>query len=394
MLKLLYFCAVIIVSQITSNQGHKFGVSQRAIAASVCNSNECLFGNCEITSATTYRCHCSAGVTGTNCNTQAAAGNPCASNPCYAGGICTNVGTTSFTCTCPSGLGGPTCRGVLGTTCSCQNGGACTASVFNGATIQTCSCPTGFAGNLCEYSVSAFQSCFSVGCQNGGTCTILSTCACPTGFSGNLCQSATAATTTTPSTGVTNSLVVPLCFSGICQNGGVCSQISYNIGTCTCVNGYSGIYCNVPPSVTTTTTTTTASTTTLSTTSTTTANPIQACPANLQICQNQGTCTYNSVTNAINCNCLPNYSGPTCTTKVPFCSVNPCQNGGTCVTTNSPATGDGVCTCATGFSGTLCDISQCNAATTCSGNGVCINNGSTQTCLCFAPFTGANCSTQ
>lgn len=392
MLKLLYFFAVILVSQITINEGYRFGAPQvRAIAASVCNSNECLFGTCEITSATTYQCHCSAGVTGTNCNTQAVAGNPCSSNPCFAGGICTNVGTTGFTCTCPSGLAGPTCRGVLGN-CACQNSGTCTASVFGGLTVQTCTCPAGFSGNLCQYSVSAYQSCFSAGCQNGGTCTILSTCSCPSGFSGNLCQFATAATTTSATT-VTNQLTIPLCSSGICRNGGICTQISYNIATCTCVNGFTGIYCNVPPVTTTTVapTTTTASTTTVATT---TVNSISACPANLQICQNQGTCTYNTVTNAINCNCLPNFSGPTCTTKVPFCSVNPCQNGGTCVTTNSPASGDGTCTCATGFSGTLCDISSCNAATTCNSNGVCINNGATMTCLCFAPFTGPNCATQ
>ncbi len=46
--KLLYFCAVILLS-----------TSARAqLTASVCNSNECRFGSCEITSQTSYRCHC------------------------------------------------------------------------------------------------------------------------------------------------------------------------------------------------------------------------------------------------------------------------------------------------------------------------------------------------
>lgn len=366
---LLYFCAV---CYITSNRAT--AQTLRAIPATVCNSNECRFGSCEIKSPTTYQCHCVSGVTGTNCDTQAAAGNPCSSNPCYAGGFCTNVGTTGFRCTCPNGLGGPQCRGVLNT-CSCQNSGTCTVTTVNAVTVNVCNCPTGFGGNLCEYSVTPYQSCFTAGCLNGGTCTILSTCKCPTGFSGNRCQT-TGAATTTIAPAVTNPLAISLCsVSGICQNGGACSQLSYNIGTCTCVNGYTGIYCNIPP--------------------TNVVNPTtsQACPAALStFCQNQGTCTFNTLTNAISCRCQPNYSGPTCTTKVAFCSVaNICKNGGICTTTNSPATGDGTCTCATGFSGTYCDISSCNAATTCNGRGVCVTNNGVNTCLCFAPYTGTNC---
>lgn len=387
--KLLYFSAVILINFVAFNEAYNFGSGKNArmILAGVCNSNECRFGTCEVRSASTYSCHCVAGVTGTNCDTQAAAGNPCSSNPCYSGGTCTNVGTTGFTCTCPAGLGGPTCRSVVGTTCPCQNSGTCTASVLNGQTLQTCTCPTGFTGNLCEYQVTAFVSCFTSGCQNGGTCTILSTCACPSGFSGNLCQFTTSVTTTTVSPLVTNPLTISLCFTGICQNGGICSQISYNIGTCTCVNGYSGIYCNVPPVglTTTTVTTTTAA-------PTTTTALLTACPAGFNICQNNGTCTINSATNSIQCQCLPNFSGPTCTTKAPFCSVNPCQNGGVCTTTNTPTTGDGTCTCATGFSGTFCEIGTCNAATLCNNNGICITNSGVQTCLCFNGATTANCT--
>lgn len=379
-MKLLYLSAFVLL--IASSEAYRFGKQTRAIAANVCNANECRFGNCEVTSATTFSCHCIAGVTGTNCDTQAAAGNPCASNPCYSGGTCTNVGTTSFTCTCPAGLGGPTCRSVVvtaGAACSCQNSGTCTNTVVGTQTFQSCTCPTGFVGNLCEYQVSAFVSCFTSPCQNGGTCTILSTCACPTGFSGNLCQNTAAVTTTTAVSLTTNPGTISLCFAGICQNGGVCSQLSYNIATCTCVNGYTGIYCNVPPTNLVTTTV-----------ATTTAAPVP-CPTGINLCQNNGTCVINPTLNVLQCNCVPGFTGPTCATKQPFCTGSPCQNGGTCVTTNVPATGDGQCTCAIGFSGTTCNIGTCSAATNCNNNGQCITNNGVVTCLCFSG-TGPNCA--
>lgn len=373
-MKFLYFCALVILIASGSEANR---IQTRAIIANVCNANECRFGNCEVRSATTYSCHCIAGVTGTNCNVQAAAGNPCASNPCYSGGTCTNVGTTSFTCTCPTGLGGPTCRSVAvtaGSACSCQNGGACQNTVVGTSTFQTCTCATGFTGNLCEYQVSAAVSCFTTPCQNGGTCTILSTCACPAGFTGNLCQTTTAITTSTLAT-TTNPGTISLCFNNICQNGGVCSQLSYNIATCTCVNGYTGVYCNVPP--------TNVVTTTLA--------PI-ACPTGINLCQNSGTCVINPTLNALQCNCVPGFTGPTCATAQPFCTNNPCQNGGTCVAGTGTGSTSGSCTCATGFSGVTCNIGTCNAATNCNNNGQCITNNGVITCLCFSG-TGSNCAT-
>lgn len=370
--KLLYLTAVILAGLIASTQGQT--------AASVCGQNECTYGTCEILSVNQFACHCIFGITGRRCNMQAAAGNPCSSNPCFNNGLCTNVGTT-FQCSCPVGTGGPTCQGHLGT-CICQNGAQCITQTVNGVTINTCQCAVGFGGNLCQFSVSN-QNCFAVGCQNGGSCNFLGTCNCPTGFTGRLCElSATA--TIAPVVPGTNTGNIALCFNGICQNGGACSQLSSNIATCTCVNGFTGIYCNVPPANPTVATTTT-------TTTTTTAGTQQACPVGVTLCQNNGTCTFNTATNQLLCNCLPNFSGPTCAVRAPFCSVNPCQNGGSCTTTNVPVAGDGTCACLPGFSGNFCDISSCDAATTCQGRGVCVTNAGVQTCLCFAGFTGNNC---
>ena len=176
---------------------------KRQALATVCQSNECRYGACEIVTATQYKCHCNAGITGTNCDTMAAAGNPCSSNPCYNGGICVNQGT-SFICTCPNGLAGSTCRLQTAVPCPCQNGATCNVSFLNGVVGNTCTCPAGFgydlkfkflnkfyesnkflfkSGELCQFRTS-LQTCQILGCQNGGTCTILATCKCPPNFTG------------------------------------------------------------------------------------------------------------------------------------------------------------------------------------------------------------------
>ena len=64
------------------------------------------------------------------------------------------------------------------------------------------------------------------------------------------------------------------------------------------------------------------------------------------------------------------YSGPFCTTRVPFCSTG-CQNGGTCTPSNTDPYG-GSCACVTGFTGPVCEVKA-----SCSPN-PCLNN---QQCL-------------
>jgi hypothetical protein len=148
--------------------------------ASVCNSNQCKYGTCEILNQFAYKCHCQSGITGTNCDFIAAAGNPCSSNPCYgATSVCVNQGTVAFACVCQAGLSGQTCRDHVGA-CQCQNGGACT---IVGPNAYRCSCLSGFGGELCQFRTT-LTSCQYLGCQNGGTCTIISICTCPTGFTG------------------------------------------------------------------------------------------------------------------------------------------------------------------------------------------------------------------
>ena len=143
--------------------------------ANVCNYNQCKYGTCEVTSLTTYNCHCFSGITGANCDTRSTSINPCSSNPCYGNSTCLALSSTAFQCVCGIGAGGilagPFCQSTY--SCQCLNNGVCQTSTDSaGLAIYRCQCPTGFGGNLCQFQIGAFQSCQVVGCSNGGTCTI------------------------------------------------------------------------------------------------------------------------------------------------------------------------------------------------------------------------------
>ena len=89
---------------------------------------------------------------GTNCDIQAPFGNPCSSNPCYNGGTCTNLSTTTYMCTCQTGYAGNQCQATLNT-CSCQNGGTCIPiSASTGQIAYQCSCPTNFGLIFINYN--------------------------------------------------------------------------------------------------------------------------------------------------------------------------------------------------------------------------------------------------
>lgn len=330
-------------AQCESNGHH---LSKRQIASSVCSSNTCKYGTCEIISQISYKCHCQYAITGPNCDQQAPPNSPCASNPCYGSSTCKSIGATQYQCVCPAGYGGPQCKGTTGT-CSCMNGGTCVATVSNGITAYECSCPSNFGGNLCQYIKSAFQSCQVVGCQNGGYCTIFSTCLCPTGFTGTFCGQSSVSTTLAPLT--VTSIVTTLtstsspvtqtpyplnvCAPGICLNNGACYQITNSLALCLCQNGYTGVYCNIAPTyyttaapVTVPVTPVTSSPAPVTTTATTTAAPATFCSSNP--CKNGGLCVITTGT-AGRCICAVAFTGVTCETGYTCTGFN-CPTGQTC----------------------------------------------------------------
>lgn len=373
-------------------------LAKRQALATVCQPSTCRYGNCEILTQYTFQCHCNAGITGTNCNSVApATADKCSSNPCYgSGSTCVPQGLVGFTCFCAAGLTGTQCQSHLNV-CQCQNGGACQLTTVNNVATYTCSCLPGFGGELCQFRTS-LATCQIQGCQNGGTCTILSTCACPSGFSGPLCEISTA-TTTAPSVTVTP---ISICTPGICLNGGICLQLTNNIGYCSCPAGFYGIFCNFATN--TAVTASTPTTTVLSTTATTTVVALTTPTTPVTVattvsstvrctfsnpCLNGGTCNFNPTTNAIQCACLPNYTGFICQTQQPFCQTNPCQNGGTCVSGTGNA---GTCTCATGYSGTFCEVGLTCISNPCLNNQQCVLLNNNPVCLCGAGYNPPFCS--
>lgn len=342
LLKVSLLVCLVIAAECVPKDPSLSRKKRQAIASSVCSGNECNYGTCEILSQLQFACHCQAGIYGSNCNLQAPANNPCASNPCYNQGTCVNVGTTGWQCVCATGFAGTQCKAVLSTSnqCTCQNGGTCMpVYTSTGMIAYQCNCPTNYGGNQCQFVKSVYQSCQNVGCQNGGYCSIFSTCICPSTFTGTFCQTpvttapvtvtvapVTVTTTAAPVTvtvtaapvTTTNTFAINVCAPGICLNGGTCYQITYSLALCSCPPGFSGVYCNIGNSVVTSVTSLPGTVTP------TTVGPV--------------TVTAATTTAA--------------PTVVTFCATNPCLNGGLCV----PTTGTGGrCICNVAFTGFLCE---------------------------------------
>ncbi|XP_065910138.1 neurogenic locus notch homolog protein 1-like isoform X2 [Dysidea avara] len=102
-------------------------------------------------------------------------------------------------------------------------------------------------------------------------------------------------------------------------------------------------------------------------------------------CNNGATCV--SSDSSFTCNCAPNYSGLLCD-DFDHCSSQPCQNGATCVNSRDSYT----CNCPDGFEGIDCDhVTTSCEVDSCANGGTCSLNGDSITCNCVEGFTGAVC---
>ncbi|XP_072028751.1 uncharacterized protein [Amphiura filiformis] len=110
----------------------------------------------------------------------------------------------------------------------------------------------------------------------------------------------------------------------------------------------------------------------------------------LNPCQNGGLC--NDGINTYTCTCLPGFTGINCYTNINDCQPNPCKNGGVCAYGVNTYT----CQCPTGFTGTHCEsaVSNCDPVNPCQNGGECITQiEGNYTCVCLAGFTGTHCGT-
>lgn len=235
-----------------------------------------------------------------------ATGDPCATDPCINGGLCSADGDKAV-CACGAAYTGDHCELNVDDCASspCQNGGTC----IDGTAAYTCTCPTGFSGEHCERAVS---KCQDKPCLNSGTCvdqTSSYKCTCPAGYSGTNCE-----------------VNVDDCAASPCKNGAACVD-GVNAYTCQCKAGYTGATCQTN---------------------------IDDCAASP--CLNGSTCV--DGVNAYTCQCKAGYTGSTCQTNINDCSPNPCQNGATCT--------DGVnahtCTCTSRYTGPNCEYLEVKLA--------------------------------
>ena len=60
-----------------------------------------------------------------------------------------------------------------------------------------------------------------------------------------------------------------------------------------------------------------------------------------------GTCVEDGISNATLCECDQGFGGELCDTSSALCDTNPCNNGGTCIKTNTDLTGT-ICYCVAG----------------------------------------------
>ncbi|KAK0086615.1 hypothetical protein PV325_002858 [Microctonus aethiopoides] len=146
------------------------------------------------------------------------------------------------------------------------------------------------------------------------------------------------------------------CWSNPCLNGGTCNDAvaAYN---CTCTDGFIGINCEIKYS-----------------------------ECLNQPCLNNGTCIdYNGFT----CQCPEGYSGDYCEIDVSICNSTICKNGGECV--DGPGYSFN-CHCRDGWTGELCeeDIDEC-LSSPCHNGGLCLNVPASYTCACLFGFTGKDC---
>ncbi|KAI0240709.1 hypothetical protein LSAT2_008547 [Lamellibrachia satsuma] len=262
-----------------------------------CQSNPCRNGAlCEKIDDDSYKCNCTMGFDGYNCEVAF----PCRSDPCQNGGTCGKADDDSYTCNCTAGYSGENCGNAIPCHSDpCRNGATCQKSDDDS---YTCNCKTGFTGQNCENAIP----CHSDPCRNGATCQKSDddsyTCNCKTGFTGQNCET-----------------IAP-CLSDPCQNGATCHTTNGDKYTCHCKAGYNGQNCE-------------------------TADPCLRDPClNGATCQNTGDVTYQ-------CNCKLGYTGQNCETAVP-CLSNPCLNGATC---QKISDGSYQCNCTTRYTGKNCE---------------------------------------
>ena len=280
----------------------------------------------------------------------------------------------------------PTC--VVSGACNfvtCQNGGTCEDT---NSTHFTCQCPQGYTGETCGELIDMCQTLEP--CVNG-VCTSIAglsyNCTCYPGFTGQSCSE-------------------HVCEDIECSNRGICVSFGWDV-TCRCDAGYTGTDCETEMSNyhEEFCTGVNASVGVLQCecrpgwTGHLCETELVNCSVNH--CENGGSCF--KAGNKTHCACLPEWTGTYCETRLSTtsgCNENPCFNNATCIdgcsTDGECPSGAFQCKCPPGFMGDMCyeddpAINFCQPSS-CSNSGTCTEDyGSQISCQCTKEFTGTTC---
>lgn len=212
-----------------------------------CSSNPCQHGAWCEDLIKDYACHCYDGYTGKNCETDI---EECASSPCLNSALCLEnsnqtlyemnylgffpsfsyESASGYRCICSSGFTGENCETNIDD-CefnNCKNG-ICIDSIND----YYCACHLGYDGQYCQREIDECQT-FEP-CENGATCVDLIAdykCECLPMFGGKNCQTRLIG-----------------CQNIICENGATCIPSLDDSGlhsyTCACMPGYHGKLCEI-----------------------------------------------------------------------------------------------------------------------------------------------------
>lgn len=351
-------------------------------------------------------CECDEGFSGVTCSScsegflrladdSCAVSLACTTDTCNGQGTCIG-GLNGPSCICDEGKGGPDCSlcapgfhdedgtCVLDQEClitSCFGRGDCTE--VEGRVV--CDCHLGFEGDACETELDP-DTCPAVDpCGDHGTCDDSSgsaICQCDAGYLGTDCTLCYPGYT---DDGTGNCVLTQICTASTCLGFGSCTT-NLGVTSCDCGAVYDGAACEQ-------------------------CGPgyhrsgsglecvvDQSCAAG-DPCGANGTCDDSG--GILTCICDDGYTGTLCNNCSPgyhpdgiggcelneICDALSCLNGASC----DDATGEIVCTCASGFEGERCEINSDDCVHTACGTGTCIDLINDHVCLCLDSTYGISC---
>uniref|UniRef100_A0A1I7U097 Neurogenic locus Notch protein n=1 Tax=Caenorhabditis tropicalis TaxID=1561998 RepID=A0A1I7U097_9PELO len=150
-----------------------------------------------------------------------------------------------------------------------------------------------------------------------------------------------------------------------CLNGGHCVDDGQNLFTCFCLPHWTGVYCGEPVE----------------------------CLVNGTECKNGGKCVF--LLTSTSCECPEGFTGINCEISNsyrsrPTCSDIRCQNGGSC---KLDASGEPYCECLEGFDAPFCEPKSGCTINPCQNGGTCQDADGQYFCHCKNGFAGVHCET-